>query len=383
MTSFPLVDQSHMRRALELARRGEGHVEPNPMVGCVIADGPQIVAEGWHQQFGGPHAEVVAIQAAGTRAAGTTLYVTLEPCCHHGKTPPCTDQIIAAHLARVVISQQDPFDEVQGQGILQLREAGLQVESGLLSAEASFVLAPYEKLIHQRRPWVLAKWAMTLDGRIASRTGSSQWISGESSREVAHALRGRVDAILVGRRTVDQDDPLLTARPPGPRVSARHIVDTQAYMSQGSQKVRTVDAPPVRIAVCHAAPEDRCRPLEAAGCQLIRCQADSQAERLTQLLDELGRRKMTNLLVEGGGQLLGALFDQKSIDEVHVFMAPKLVGGEAARSPILGAGIESIDLARQIDQPVVQRCGDDVYIQGRVKSEERGAGSKEPGASDE
>ena len=359
-----------MRRALELARRGEGHVEPNPMVGCVIADGRQIIAEGWHQQFGGPHAEVVAIQAAGRLAAGTTLYVTLEPCCHHGKTPPCTDQIIAAHLARVVISRQDPYHEVQGQGILQLREAGLQVESGLLSAEASLVSAPYEKLIHQGRPWILAKWAMTLDGRIASRTGSSQWISGESSRALAHALRSRMDAILVGRHTVDQDDPLLTARPPGPRIATRIVVDSQASLSLDSQLVRTVDSAPVWVAVGHAAPEDRCRQLETAGCQVIRCQAASHAERLTQLLDELGQRRMTNLLVEGGGQLLGALFDQKSIDEVHVFVAPKLVGGEGARSPILGTGIESIDLARQIDQPVVQRCGEDIYIQGRVKSGE-------------
>jgi len=365
--SFTRTDKSHMRRALELSHRGEGHVEPNPMVGCVIADEARIVGEGWHKRFGGPHAEVVALQAASQHAAQSTMYVTLEPCCHQGKTPPCSGQIVAAGIARVVIARQDPYPEVQGRGIEQLRAAGLQVELGLLSEEASEVVAPYEKLMHTGHPWITAKWAMTLDGRIASRTGSSQWISGESSRRVVHALRGRADAILVGRRTVQQDDPLLTARPPGPRIATRIVLDSHASLALNSQLVRTIDSAAVCVAVGPAAPETRCKLLEAAGCEILRLDGDTHADRFSRLLDELGRRRMTNLLVEGGGRLLGTLLDQDLIDEVHVFVAPKLIGGESSPSPILGTGIETIDLARQIDQPVVERCGEDVYIRGRTQ----------------
>ncbi len=368
--SFSLLDQTHMHRALKLAKRGEGHVEPNPMVGCVIADGEQVIGEGWHQQFGGPHAEIVAIQAAGERLSGATLYVTLEPCCHHGKTLPCTDQIIAVGISRVVVALEDPYHEVHGQGITQLQKSGLEVEIGLLSEEANVLMAPYAKMICAGRPWIIAKWAMTLDGRIASCTGSSQWISSESSRAVAHVLRGRMDAILVGRHTVDWDDPLLTARPPGPRTATRIVVDSNASLSLDSQLVRTSSVAPVCVAVSQTAPDDRCRQLEAAGCEIICCDAASHAKRLLQLLDELGRRRMSNLLVEGGGELLGTLFDQNHIDEIHVFVAPKLIGGAAARSPISGAGIESMDLARWLNDPVVQRSAEDVYIHGRVMDSE-------------
>ncbi len=205
-------DTQQMQRAIALARRGEGFVEPNPMVGCVLVRDGNVVGEGWHQRFGGPHAEVVALQAAGGDARGATAYVSLEPCCHHGKTPPCTQALIDAGVARVVIAMHDSFAEVAGGGVKQLREAGIEVTVGLLDDEARQLNAPYLKLIEQGRPWVIAKWAMTLDGRIASKTGSSQWISGEASRAIGHGLRGRVDAIIVGRGTAAADDPLLTTR---------------------------------------------------------------------------------------------------------------------------------------------------------------------------
>ena len=195
------LDLWHMQRALALAAAGQGAVEPNPMVGCVIARGAEIIGEGWHRRFGGDHAEVEALRLVGPRAAGATLYVTLEPCCHFGKTPPCTRAILAAGIRRVVAAMPDPFPQVAGGGTAELRAAGVEVELGLLEDDARRLNAPYLKLLQRGRPWVLAKWAMTLDGKIATRTGASRWISGEPSRQAVHALRGRMDAIVVGRET--------------------------------------------------------------------------------------------------------------------------------------------------------------------------------------
>jgi len=360
------IDRRHMQRALELAIQGQGYVEPNPMVGCVIAQGVQVVGEGWHRRFGGPHAEVEALGIAGPQAAGATMVVTLEPCCHHGKTPPCTEAIVAAGVRRVVVAQQDPFPEVSGRGLAALRAAGIELEVGVLEAEARRLVAPYRKLLATGRPWVIAKWAMSLDGRTATRTGSSRWISNEASRQIVHGLRGRVDAIIVGRQTARVDDPLLTARPPGPRVALRVVVDSRASLSSGSQLVRTARQTPVLVAASPtASPADRQR-LAGAGCEVLVCHGDSHAERLTWLLEELGRRRHTNVLVEGGGQLLGGLLEGRQIDEVHVFVAPKLVGGELARSPIEGEGIAAMSDAMALDSPEWRQLGGDLYFTGRI-----------------
>ncbi|HEV3003094.1 MAG TPA: bifunctional diaminohydroxyphosphoribosylaminopyrimidine deaminase/5-amino-6-(5-phosphoribosylamino)uracil reductase RibD [Pirellulales bacterium] len=360
------LDAWHMRRALELAALGRGSVEPNPLVGCVIAQGAEVIAEGWHRRFGGPHAEVEALAVAGARAAGGTLYVTLEPCCHQGKTPPCTRAVIAAGLGRVVVAHLDPFPAVAGSGLAELRTAGVQVESGLLEAEARALNAPYLKLLASARPWVLAKWAMTLDGKLAARSGDSRWISGEASRRVVHELRGRVDAILVGRGTAQADDPLLTARPAGPRTARRIVADTRAALPSTSRLVRTARDEPVMVAVGpEAGQSDRAR-LEAAGCEVFVCKAGSAAARLVELLDELGRRRMTNLLVEGGGTLLGSLFDLRQIDEVHVFISPKLVGGATAPVALAGAGVERIDQALRLESTQWRQLDDDMYLQGRT-----------------
>ncbi|MDZ7615653.1 MAG: bifunctional diaminohydroxyphosphoribosylaminopyrimidine deaminase/5-amino-6-(5-phosphoribosylamino)uracil reductase RibD, partial [Patescibacteria group bacterium] len=231
------LDRWHMSRALELAARGQGFVEPNPMVGCVIARGAELIGEGWHRRYGGPHAEIEALHLAGPRAAGATMYVTLEPCCHHGKTPPCTEAILRAAPARVVIAQRDPFPAVAGKGIARLQAAGIQVDVGLAEAEARELNAPYLKLLGTGRPWVMAKWAMTLDGKLATRTAESQWISGPESREIVHQLRGRVDAVIVGRGTAEHDNPALTARPPGARSATRIVLDSGASLSLDSQLV--------------------------------------------------------------------------------------------------------------------------------------------------
>jgi len=363
-------DQRYMRRAIELARRGEGCVEPNPMVGCVIVRDDETIAEGWHERFGGPHAEIHALQKAGDRARGATAYVSLEPCCHHGKTPPCSDALLAAGVSRVVIAMADPFPQVDGGGAEQLRAAGVDVTVGIAEAEARRLNAPYLKLVERGRPWVIAKWAMTLDGRIATRTGDSQWISGAASRAIVHRLRGRVDGILVGRGTAEADDPLLTARPPQDetprRVAARIVVDSQASLARGSRLVQTAAEAPVLVVAGPAAPAENVARLREAGCEVLRCESERREERLEQLLDELGRRRMTNVLVEGGAGLLGSLFDAGAVDEVHVFIAPKIVGGAAALSPIGGGGIAEMNDALSLEDVQVERTGDDLYVRGRL-----------------
>src|SRR4051794_5772463 len=203
-----------MSHALALALRGQGAVEPNPMVGCVIVRDGEIVGEGFHERFGGPHAEVNALAIAGARAAGATVYVSLEPCCHQGKTPPCTQALIRAGLKRVVVAVEDPFPQVCGGAIAELRAAGIECDAGICAPDANWVLAPYRKLLATGRPWVIAKWAMTLDGKLATRTGDSEWISSEASRAVVHQVRGRMDAVIVGSGTARSDNPLLTARTP-------------------------------------------------------------------------------------------------------------------------------------------------------------------------
>lgn len=361
------MDRRWMARALELAGRGQGAVEPNPMVGCVIAREDQVIGEGWHMRYGGPHAEIEALQAAGPAAAGATLYVTLEPCCHHGKTPPCTEAVLRAGVARVVVAQTDPFPQVSGRGLNQLRTAGLTVDVGLLESEAQELNAPYLKLIRSGRPWILAKWAMTLDGKIATRTGHSRWVSNPAARAVVQQIRGRVDAIVVGRRTAELDDPLLLARPPGPRLATRIVVDSLARLSLDSQLVRTAGQAPVLVAVGPQAAASTCQRLRDAGCEVWTSPAEDANQRLQDLLHELGRRRMTNVLVEGGGQVLGSLFDAGQIDEVHVFIAPKLAGGRDAPNPLGGGGIEKMTQAWHLATPAIEPLDGDVYVHGRLR----------------
>ena len=356
----------HMQRAIELAGRGRGFVEPNPMVGCVIVKAADRIGEGWHQRFGGPHAEIEALRAAGDRADGATMFVTLEPCCHHGKTPPCTDAIIRAGIRRVVVAQDDPFPQVRGQGLARLQQAGIAVEVGLMRAEAERLNSPYLTRIQKKRPWIIAKWAMTLDGKIASRDGTSRWISGLTSRQRVHRLRGLMDAIIVGRGTLVHDDPQLTARPPGPRTPTRIVLDTHASISLQCQLVRSCREVPVVIAAGPDVDSDKARQLRERGCEVIVCEGTDHQQRLNWLFAELGRRQFTNILVEGGAAVLGTLFDAQLIDEVHVFVAPKLVGGRAAVTPVGGVGNSLIPENSSLIDRAVEILDQDVYISGRV-----------------
>ncbi len=319
-----------MRRALELAAHGQGAVEPNPLVGCVIARDAEILAEGWHSTYGGDHAEVAAIRNLRGDANGATLYVTLEPCCHQGKTPPCTRAILQAGIRQVVVAMRDPFPQVAGGGIAELRAAGVQVAVGLLEKEAAWLNAPYLTRLSLHRPWIIAKWAMTLDGKIATRTKDSRWISSEASRAIGQALRGRVDGVAVGIGTALADDPLLIAKPGGPRTATRIVMDRQARLPLSSQLVETIHAAPLLLAVGPTAPAESCRLLEEAGCHLLRVAGDDQ-QCWQELLAALAREGMTNILVEGGGRVLGSLFDAELIDEVHVFVAPIIAGGAQAQ----------------------------------------------------
>lgn len=361
-----------MRRALELARRGIGLVEPNPAVGAVVVDDDlQVLGEGWHERFGGPHAEVHALAQAGEKARGATLYCTLEPCSHFGKTPPCADAVIAAGIKRVVIATGDPAPHVAGQGIARLKSAGIDVEIGLHESEAQSLIAPFLTLTLQKRPFVTAKWAMSLDGKIATRTGDSKWISGEESRKVAHELRGRMDAILVGIGTVLADDPLLTARPTGPRTPLRIVLDSRARTPLTAQLLRTLDQGPVLIAVAEsneAESNARQRALSDAGAEVLPL-TQAQAGRgvcLKSLLAALGRRRLTNLLVEGGGNVHGAFFDAGLVDEVHAFIAPKIIGGDGALSPLLGRGRETVPQLASLSELQSRALGEDAYVSGRI-----------------
>lgn len=360
------ADRRFMLRAFELARRGEGHVEPNPMVGCVLVREEAVVGEGWHQRFGGPHAEIEALRSAGEAAHGATAYVTLEPCCHAGRTPPCTRALIAAGVNRVVVASADPNPRVDGKGAAELRAAGLAVETGLLQQEAAELIAPFAMLMTQGRPWIIAKWAMTLDGKLATRAGDSKWISGEKSRQIVHRLRGRVDGILVGRGTVDADDPLLTARPPSSRIATRIVLDSRASLALESQLVRTAGNAPLLVASAPDSPPAKCDQLRGRGVEVWQSPSADRSTRLRDLLTELGRRQMTNVLVEGGSEVLGSLFDLDLVDEIHAFIAPKIVGG-SSDTPVEGRGVASIALARPLAGLAIEQSGEDAYLHGRIR----------------
>ena len=359
------ADRAWMARALAEAGRGRGAVEPNPMVGAVVVRDLKAVGVGHHERFGGPHAEVIALAGAGELANGSTLYVTLEPCCHHGKTPPCTDAVLGAGIARVVAAMGDPFPKVDGGGLAILRAAGVEVSTGPMADEARRLNGPYLKRLATGLPYVTAKWAMTLDGKTAVSTGDARWISGPRSRALVHEVRGQVDAILVGIGTVLADDPSLTARPPGPRTPARVILDGAARLPLDSQLVRTAREAPVWVAITQKAPARRCSALIEQGCEILAFPGDGPVP-VVPLLEELGRRGVTNLLVEGGGTVLGAFLDAEAVDEVDVFLAPIIEGGSHGYNPVRGRGFPTIAEALRLDRHEICVVDGDVRVRGTL-----------------
>ena len=364
-----MIDENFMRIALDLAEDGRGRVEPNPVVGAVIVNNGEIVGRGYHEYFGGPHAEVNAIKAAGDKCKDATLYVTLEPCTHFGKTPPCVDAIKPSGIKRVVVATIDPNPVNNGKGIKLLKEAGIEVTERVLEELAKKLNAPFFKLIMTRTPYIIAKWAMTLDGKIATRTGDSKWISSEESRQYVHKKRAMTDAIMVGIRTVLRDNPLLTCRIEGGRNPKRIVVDARAELPLHSRLVQTIKDADVFVATTSSASGgqvERVRKLETAGCKIIELKGGPEGIDIVSLAQALGMRNFTNVLVEGGGTLLGTCFDKKLVDRVMVFIAPHIVGGAEAKSPVMGVGVEKITDSLHLEDILISRFGDDILIEGMV-----------------
>ena len=333
---MPTHDELYMLRALELAERGRGAVEPNPMVGAVIVQegGEKILGEGYHGRFGGPHAEIEALTSArrgGEDVTGATLYITLEPCCHQGKTPPCTEAVSSAGLSRVVVAMKDPDEKVSGGGVEQLRQAGLDVSLGVCEREVRKLLGAYVKLRTQVRPWVICKWAQTADGYLSLPASEGRWISGEPSRGRVHELRGRCDGILVGLGTVRTDNPLLTNRSSSGvgTQPVRVVLDSALRISLDSQLIRTAGESPVIVIATEEAvganPTAVCS-LREAGVEILPMPPAHQGVRLESLLDEFGRRDWTYLLVEGGRGVLESFISTGLADELMVFVSPKTLG---------------------------------------------------------
>ncbi|MFN6164769.1 MAG: bifunctional diaminohydroxyphosphoribosylaminopyrimidine deaminase/5-amino-6-(5-phosphoribosylamino)uracil reductase RibD [Planctomycetota bacterium] len=373
-SSSPSVqaDEHWMTQALELARRGRGRVEPNPMVGCVVVCDGREIGRGWHKRFGGPHAEVEALAGVSPEdIRKSDLFVTLEPCAHHGKTPPCSDLLVRMKPKRVVVAMLDPYPQVSGRGIAALRQAGIVVDVGVLESEARLLNAPYLKRIQSGLPWVIAKWAMTLDGAIASPEGDSKWITGEAARDRAHTLRALVDTIVVGSETVLRDDPLLTARPrvsqDVPRIASRVVIDRRLRIPVDAQLVRTADRVPMCIVTSGQAIEAdaiKADSLRQRGVEILVYPEGQANNQLGWLLQSLCERGATNLLVEGGGKLLGAFFDGNWIDQVECFIAPKVLGSERAARPIAGESRRWISQARNLEGVSVEMCDSDLHVSG-------------------
>jgi len=370
------VDLFWMRRALAEAERGRGRVEPNPMVGAVVVREGRAVGVGHHQRFGGPHAEVNALAEAGDQARGAALYVTLEPCCHVGKTPPCADAVIAAGVRRVVAALRDPFPKVAGGGLARLRGAGVEAVVGVAADEARRLAGPFLKRVVTGRPYVIAKWAMTLDGKTATAAGDSVWISGERSRALVHERRGQCDAVVVGVGTALADDPSLTARPPGARTPARVVLDSAGRLPTAGRLATSARKAPVWVVVTARASATRRAALEALGCEVLGLPGEGHVP-IGGLLDELGRRGCTNVLVEGGGRVLGSFFDAGEVDEVDAFVAPRVVGGPSTHGPAFGLGHSRMADAWTLSEVEVSTIGRDVRIQGHVAQPWRDVAAQE------
>ena len=357
------LDESYMREALRIAEYARGRTSPNPLVGAVIVRDGAIVASGWHRAAGEPHAEIHALRMAGELARGATLYVTLEPCAHHGRTGPCAEAVIAAGLARVVIALSDPNPLVAGRGIHLLTAAGIEVTTGICEDEARRQNEIFLKWVTTKRPFVTLKTAMTLDGKIASHTGASQWITGAAARARVHAYRNEYDAILVGIGTVLADDPSLTTRLEHGtgKNPLRIVLDSEARTPLDAKLVADGAAPTI-IVVSERADHRRVNLLRACGAEVVTLGA--QRVDIAVLLDYLGARDITSLFVEGGAAVNWSLLAGGSVDKVHAFIAPMLMGGETAKTPIGGTGFDSPQTALRLRDVTVEQLGADILVTG-------------------
>lgn len=361
-------DEKYMQKALNLAAQAQGRTSPNPMVGAVVVKDNQVMGEGYHMKAGTPHAEIHALQAAGDAARNATLYVNLEPCSHYGRTPPCADAIVQAGVKRVVVAGLDPNPQVSGRGLKILHDAGIETCTGVLEQEAWKLNRAFFKYIQTRTPLVSLKVAMTLDGKIATSTGDSRWISGETSRKYVHQLRNVYDGIMVGIGTVLKDDPMLNTRleDEDSRDPVRVIIDSNLDLPRSSNIVKTARQQKT-IVFCGQQADDTSKEyLQDAGLTVVQLAVDEDKLPLEEVLRVLGEMEIMTLLVEGGGEINGYLIEKELIDKVYWFIAPKIVGGREAPTPVGGRGILQLKDALSVKSMEIQRFDEDILITGYI-----------------
>ncbi len=404
--SYREKDIEYMRRAIELAKKGGGFVHPNPLVGCVVVKNDEIIAEGYHEKYGGFHAERNALTYCKTDTKDALLYVTLEPCCHYGKTPPCTEIIIEKGIKKVFVGILDPNTLVAGKGVKILQEAGIDVEVGICESEIRELNRVFLKYITTKRPYVIMKTAMTLDGKIAAHTGDSKWITNDESRKTVHKLRSELSGVVVGIGTVLADDPMLNCRLEGDyHQPVRIVIDSHLMIPVDSQLVTTTKEYKTIIACCHfdrsgaeqsevekssdnvntlndyakqrfpvcrqsLEMTEKVRILELLGCEIIECQSNNGHVDINDLMTQLGAQGIDSLLLEGGGTLNAAFLEAGCVDEVWAFVAPKIIGGKDAKSPVSGRGIDRMCDAIKLQDIDIHSVNGDILIKGKICSQE-------------
>ncbi|GLC30241.1 bifunctional diaminohydroxyphosphoribosylaminopyrimidine deaminase/5-amino-6-(5-phosphoribosylamino)uracil reductase RibD [Clostridium omnivorum] len=363
------MDIKYMQRALELARKGTGYTNPNPLVGAVIVKEGRIIGEGYHQLYGSHHAEINAFNNAVEDVRGADMYVTLEPCSHYGNTPPCAEAIVKKGIKRVIIGLKDPNPLVEGRGIKILEDNGIEVVTGVLEEEGKKLNEIFLKYITTKLPFCIMKTAMTLDGKIAAYTGDSKWITGEASRRYVHELRHRAAGVMVGIGTVLADDPMLTTRLENGSDAARIIIDSSARIPLEAKVLNLESKSPTIIAATEKADKDKLKALEEKGAQAIITPLKDNGVDLAFLMKTLGERKIDSILLEGGSKINYAALEAGIVDKVNAFVAPKIIGGEAAKTPVGGAGRAYMADAIRLQAIEVHRFEDDIMIEGYIKRE--------------
>ncbi len=362
-------DERYMQMAIDLAKKAEGRTNPNPLVGAVIVKSGRVIGKGYHKKAGDAHAEINALQQAYPKAAGGTLYVTLEPCDHFGRTPPCTDAIINSGITKVAISMKDPNPINNGRGIRTLRRHGIDVRTGILAEEARSMNTPYIKFITKKMPYVTVKVGQSLDGKIATRSGDSRWITSEDSRRYVHALRSTVDAVMVGANTALKDDPMLTSRLPGSkaRQPMRIVVDEALSLPLNAKIFSNVYRSPVLIATSRREPAARIASYEKRGARVLVVKSKKGLVDLKELFAILGAEGVMHLLVEGGGELIASVMEEGLADRLLFFIAPKVIGGRSAKTSVEGDGVEKVADALPLQNVRIRKFGKDILIEADIR----------------
>ncbi len=359
------MKEKWMSLALSLAKKGEGKVSPNPMVGAVLTKNGTMIAQGYHRYFGGPHAEVEAIEKAKAKAKGATLYVSLEPCSHWGKTPPCTQKIIKAGVKKVIAATLDPNPVNSGKGIEELQKEGIETEVGILKEEAEKVNEAFFKFMKRRIPFVIVKAAASLDGKIATYKGESKWITSEKSRRLAHRLRDRVDAVLVGVNTIISDDPSLL--PISKKNFARIVLDSSLRIPLKARIFQDQDKADTFVFTTSRSDKDKLLQLDKKGIKVVMMEEEDGKVSLVEVLKKLGELEIMNLLVEGGGEVIGSFFEKRSVDKIFLFLAPRIIGGRRSLTWVEGKGVDFLEETPLIEINSVKKIGGDFLLEGRVR----------------